>query len=344
MQKGRQIQIVILSSVLIALLLSSPFLWMIIIHGGDRLPPHRVFSVVYNLIGNFTVAMVLFLFNLNWKHTRLPLLKPAFQNWIVVFMANALIAIVMGYIIKEMGGFSPPRPGRLFIRFGAIINMGSLVAFVMLVSRLLEVLTKNQEVALENERLRSENLQNQFSALKSQLDPHFLFNSLNTVMELIEEDKSLAKGFVAKLSEVFRYMLNHSSKNLIALSEEVRFVEDYVYLLQLRHSQLSVQSELANDQVPWLVPPMALQLLVENAVKHNEVSRQKPLQITIRQIGDTLEITNPIQEKRTKADGSGMGLKNLTERYRIIAGKPVYIDRREGVFYVVIPLVKNQEL
>ena len=344
MRKSRQFSIVILASVLIALLLSSPFLWMIILGGGDRFPTHRILPLVFNLSGNFVIAMILFQLNLNWKYVKVPGLGQILKNWVVIFLINIVLAVLLGYLMKELGGFRPPRPGRMFLRYGASINIASLVAYVMLVSRLLEVLIKNQEVALENERLRSENLQNQFSALKSQLDPHFLFNSLNTVMELIEEDKQLAKGFVAKLSEVFRYMLTHSQKNLIALADEVRFVEGYVYLLQLRHSQLSLKTDLASDQVAWYVPPMAIQLLVENAVKHNEVSRQKPLQITISQVGDTLEISNPIQEKRTKADGAGMGLKNLTERYRIIADRPVHIDKRDDVFYVIIPLVKNQEL
>ncbi|MEL7144869.1 MAG: sensor histidine kinase, partial [Bacteroidota bacterium] len=269
MRKSRQFSIVVLASVLIALLLSSPFLWMILTHGGDRLPMNRVLPLVYNLSGNFIIAMILFQLNLTWKYRNLPVVGKLMKHWVFVLFLNIIIAVLIGYLIKELGGFRPPRPARIFMRFGAVINFSSLVAYVMLVSRLLEVLIKNQEVALENERLRSENLQNQFSALKSQLDPHFLFNSLNTVMELIEEDKTLAKDFVAKLSEVFRYMLNHSSKNLIALSDELRFVEDYVYLLQLRHSQLRFSTKLADDKISWYVPPMAIQLLVENAIKHN---------------------------------------------------------------------------
>lgn len=286
------------------------------------------------------MALVLFQFNLSWKHTKLPVLNKLFSNWFFVIITNVLIALILGYIIKELGGFDPPRRGRFMLRYGVMINLSSMVVIVMLISRLLEVLINNQQVAIENERLRNENLQNQFNALKSQLDPHFLFNSLNTVMELIEEDKNLAKGFVARLSEVFRYMLNHSDKRLISLRDEIKFTRDYVYLLQLRHSQLSLNIELAEDHFAWQVPPLAVQLLIENAVKHNEISKTRPLEINIRQLGDLLEISNPINEKRTPADGAGMGLKNLVERYRIIAGKEVLIDRQDQVFKVVIPLIK----
>jgi len=285
--------------------------------------------------------MVLFQFNLGWKYTSLPILKKLFNNWFVIIIFNILIAVVLGYIMKELGGFDPPRRGRFMLRYGVMINVSSMVVIVILISRLMEVLLKNQQVAIENEKLRSENLQNQFNALKSQLDPHFLFNSLNTVMELIEEDKELAKGFVARLSEVFRYMLNHSSKHLISLKDEVRFVEDYVYLLKLRHSQLAIDFHLASDEIDWQVPPLAIQLLIENAVKHNEVSKMKPLHIGVTQIGDSLEVANPINEKRSRADGAGMGLKNLMERYRILANKQILIDKTDGVFKVVIPLVRH---
>ena len=285
--------------------------------------------------------MVLFQFNLSWKHTKLPVLNKLFSNWFFVIVANVLIALILGYIIKELGGFDPPRRGRFMLRYGVMINLSSMVVIVILISRLLEVLISNQQVAIENERLRNENLQNQFNALKSQLDPHFLFNSLNTVMELIEEDKKLAKGFVARLSEVFRYMLNHSNKRLISLKEEIKFTRDYIYLLKLRHKQLALNIELAEDNIDWKVPPLAVQLLIENAVKHNEISKARPLNITIFQLGDLLEISNSINEKRSPADGGGMGLKNLMERYKIIADKDVLIDKKDQVFKVVIPLIKE---
>ncbi|MEL6558909.1 MAG: histidine kinase [Bacteroidota bacterium] len=336
----KQLYIVVLSSLLIAVLLNSPILTALIFQGGDFIDGHRLVRLISNLINNFIMALVLFQFNLSWKHTKLPVLNKLFSSWFFVIVANVLIALILGYIIKELGGFDPPRRGRFMLRYGVMINLTSMVVIVMLISRLLEVLINNQQVAIENERLRNENLQNQFNALKSQLDPHFLFNSLNTVMELIEEDKNLAKGFVARLSEVFRYMLNHSDKRLISLRDELKFTRDYVYLLQLRHSQLSLNIEIAEDNLAWQVPPLAVQLLIENAVKHNEISKSRPLEISIRQLGDLLEISNPVNEKRSPADGAGMGLKNLVERYRILAGKEVLIDRQDQVFKVVIPLIK----
>lgn len=343
----KQLSIVILTSVLIALFTNLPILWFTILQGlEDHLHNKRLFFVGYNVLGNFLIAMFLFHFNLAWKYTKVPWLNRILKQWFVVILINLLITIVLGFLLKEIGLLPSPRRMHFLAKYGPIVNVSSIVLIVILVSRLLELLIKNQQVAIENERLKSESLQNQYNALKSQLDPHFLFNSLNTVMELIEEDKQLAKGFVAKLSDVFRYLLNHSDKKLIPLEQEVQFSEDYLYLLKLRHSQLSVIFNLASDQINWYVPPLALQLLLENAIKHNEISKQKPLEISVVQIGDLLEISNHINKKITGnfgIHGAGMGLKNLMERYRIIADEGINISQEDGVFKVVIPLINQTE-
>ena len=230
------------------------------------------------------------------------------------------------------------------MRYGAYISMSSLVLIVLLVSRLLELLMKNQQVAIAYEQLKRENLQNQFNALKSQLDPHFLFNGLNTIMELIEEDKQLAKGFVAKLSDVFRYLLNHSSEQLISLKEEVRFSKDYIYLLKLRHKYLTVDFDLEDQLIESLkIPPLAIQLLLENAIKHNEISKLKPLKISMNLEGDAIAVVNPLQKKTVHAaKGVGMGLKNLSERYKILTGKDIVITVEDSCFKVKIPIIKGK--
>lgn len=343
MKDKKTLYIVIISSLLIAVLLNSPVVGAMLLQ-DEFIQGRRLTRLGYNLFSNFVMAIVLFQFNLVWKYTKLPVLSKLLNNWLVVILCNVLIVIVLGYLIKELGGFDPPRRGRFMMRYGIFINLSSMVVIIMLISRLLEVLFSRQQVALENEKLRNESLQNQYNALKSQLDPHFLFNSLNTVLELIEEDKELAKGFVARLSEVFRYMLGHSKKQLIALQDEITLTKDYLYLLKIRHSHLDVNFGLAEDRTHWEVPPLALQLLIENAVKHNEISRLNPLTIHVTQIGDLLEVTNIIQPKRSPATGAGTGLSNLVERYRIVAGRSVIIENEQGIFKVVIPLIrKNQE-
>ncbi|MGB3469084.1 MAG: histidine kinase [Cyclobacteriaceae bacterium] len=337
----KTLYIVLLSSLLIAALLNSPMLGALLLQEESFLHGKRLIRLGYNLLSNFVMALVLFQFNLVWKHAKRPVLRNLLSNWAVVILINILIVLILGYLIKEIGGFDPPRRGRFYMRYGMFINLSSMVVIVMLIFRLLEVLFSRQQVALENEKLRSENLQSQYNALKNQLDPHFLFNSLNTVMELIEEDKELAKGFVSRLSEVFRYMLGHSSKNLISLEDEIALTDDYIYLLKIRHSHLSVNFRLADDQTNWQVPPLALQLLIENAVKHNEISKVNPLVINVTQVGDLLEVSNPIQRKRTRATGAGTGLKNLVERYKIVAGQSVIIENDSNFFKVVIPLIRN---
>ena len=214
-----------------------------------------------------------------------------------------------------------------------------LVVVVMLVSRLIELLIRNQQVAIENEQLKTENLQNQVTALKNQLDPHFLFNSLNTLSELIEDDKKLASGFVSKLSDVFRYLMAHNQANLISLKEEIDFVDKFVFLLKMRHASLDVEIKLLDDGIHWKIPPLAIQLLIENAVKHNEISKDRPLKIEITQKNDTLEVQNNLQPKQQVETSEGMGLQNLRKRYRLISDKEIIIEKSVEQFTVKIPLL-----
>lgn len=207
------------------------------------------------------------------------------------------------------------------------------------------LMRKQQQTQLENQQLRLANILGQYETLKSQLNPHMLFNSLNTLRFLIREAPGKARDYTQELSNVLRYMLQDHASQSVTFSEELEFVEGYMFLLKMRYED-NLTFTLATDKKfnSYRLPPMSLQVLVENAVKHNEISNRHPLTITLRTTEEgTLYVCNPLQPKRTQSTGTGIGLDNLIKRYRLLFNKEIEVYNKEGVFCVCIPLINPQE-
>lgn len=195
---------------------------------------------------------------------------------------------------------------------------------------------------LEKEQLEKLNLQSQLDVLKNQINPHFLFNSLNSLSSLIADDPEKAELFVDKLSKVYRYILLHNDRDWVGLETELEFINAYFHLLQTRYGEaVQLNIAVADSHLDLELPPLTLQLLVENAIKHNIVQKSKPLLIEITSSGESdLVISNNLQLKSKQLVLShGVGLKNIAERYSIAnAGTPV-IREENGFFTVRLPLV-----
>ncbi|ARK12882.1 histidine kinase [Fibrella sp. ES10-3-2-2] len=198
----------------------------------------------------------------------------------------------------------------------------------------------------EREELRVANLQSQFDVLKQQVNPHFLFNALNSLSALISEDPHQAEIFVDKLSGVYRYILRANSEPLTTLAAELDFIDAYFHLLQTRHGAgLSLSLTIDPAQNNCRLPPLTLQLLVENAVKHNVVSPKRPLTIQIRtdETGQLL-VANNRQPKTTRALSNGVGLSNIVAKYQILNFPPPIIEETPGRFAVRLSLLACAEL
>ena len=199
----------------------------------------------------------------------------------------------------------------------------------------------------ENEMLRAEQFERaraeaELEALKNQIDPHFIFNSLNTLSYLIEEKPAKAKQFNDNLADVYRYILQNKARDLVLLQEEVHFLEDYFSLLKIRFEK-AVQLQLQIDRAlfdQYLVPPISLQVLMENAIKHNEFSDANPLVMDISFANDTLIFCNETRKKTLRKPSSKIGLKNLDERYKLTTGNTISIEETENTFCVVLPVLK----
>ncbi len=193
------------------------------------------------------------------------------------------------------------------------------------------------------EQAKQVSIQAQLDTLRNQAQPHFLFNSLNTLQDIIEEDtKEDAKEFVNKLSDVYRFILESSNANLITLEEEFKFVKAYIHIQKERFGDnLKVHWDIAETQFLAMIVPMSLQLLIENAIKHNVISRAKPLEITIKIKDKRLVVYNKIQLKSTVVPSTKIGLKNIEKRYAIISNIPIEIKNNETYFVVSLPLLTS---
>ena len=182
-----------------------------------------------------------------------------------------------------------------------------------------------------------------FESLKNQIDPHFLFNSLNVLSSLIEENPDNAQRFTISLSKIYRYVLEQKDKELVSVEEELAFAKTYMNLLKMRfENSLFYELPTTTISAEAKVVPLSLQLLLENTVKHNVVSEQRPLHIRIYVEGDYLAIQNDYQKKEVLQERQGVGLQNIVNRYAIITNRKVLIIQNEKTFTVKIPLLTKQ--
>lgn len=204
----------------------------------------------------------------------------------------------------------------------------------------------------ETEKLKQANLQSRLEGLKHQINPHFLFNSLNSLSSLIDEDPERAERFIEELASVYRYLLHTNENELVTLSSELRFIQSYYHLQRTRYgSALTLHVDVADEYLDAQIPPLTLQLLVENAIKHNVVAADQPLQITIRtttvqKTGSSesyqpgrLHVRNTLQRRPARVLSNGVGLVNIASKYKLLGQAPMEIDERDGYFTVTLPLL-----
>ena len=200
-----------------------------------------------------------------------------------------------------------------------------------------------QENKVKEQKIIAGTASAKFDALKNQLDPHFLFNSLNVLTSLIEEDPYQAQKFTTSLSKVYRYVLEQKNKDLVSVDEELKFAKTYVRLLKMRFEDSIVLEipEKSTDSDAKIIP-LSLQLLLENAVKHNVVTAEKPLHIKVSEENGVLVVSNNLQEKQVVKKSSGVGLANIQQRYGILTDKKVQIRKTASTFSVSLPILTKQ--
>ncbi len=244
---------------------------------------------------------------------------------IFVFVLSTLNILVIGLSVKMIP---------------SVITRGiSIAGIAYYFSRFLIETDLKNEILLENEHLKNENLLVQLTSLKNQLNPHFLFNSLNTLSWLINEDKEKSQHYLQKLSQVLRYSLSMQEQSLVPLKEELALLENYIFLLQIRFGDnLKIVRNIENVQ--FKIPPLSLQLLIENVIKHNIISTASPMNIWVEMNENkkTIIVRNTLTRK-VNSEGTGIGLVNLNERFKILASQEIEIEQNEKEFMVILPLI-----
>ncbi len=196
---------------------------------------------------------------------------------------------------------------------------------------------------LRGESLQKENIRAKLEALQNQINPHFLFNNFNILNALILNNPPLAHSYLQKMSDVFRYLLKRHRDETVPLSEELQFIDDYLFLIKIRFENVEIRKTLDDDYLTWHIPPATLQILIENAIKHNEVSKRHPLCIEIRTDAfANLTVKNNLQPKKPHESDQGTktGLYNITERYRFLSDQKPEILQTQEIFSVTVPLLK----
>lgn len=200
-----------------------------------------------------------------------------------------------------------------------------------------------QENKVKEQKIIAGTASAQFESLKNQIDPHFLFNSLNVLSSLIEENPESAQKFTTSLSKVYRYVLEQKDKELVSVAEELKFAKTYMNLLKMRFEN-SITFEIPEgfDNEEAKVVPLSLQLLLENCIKHNVVSEAKPLHVKITIENNQLVVTNNLQKKEVLSDRKGVGLQNIVNRYAILTKRTVFVEENEQEFKIFLPILTKQ--
>jgi sensor histidine kinase YesM len=225
---------------------------------------------------------------------------------------------------------------KLAFTYGTRINL-----FIHIVNGIFVFITEYKNKQLETEELKRINIQSQLQAIKNQVNPHFLFNNLNVLSGMVMKDNPDANKFIEEFSKVYRYILNSQDKELIALQTELEFIKPYIFLLEKRFPEsISIQLNIEPRYTQFYIVPAALQMLIENAIKHNVLSKAKPLEITINiDKAENLVVRNNFQPKAQIEHSTQVGLKNIAQRYELTTGKTIDIIKDESSFSVSLPLI-----
>ncbi len=333
------------------------------------------FSIVFSIIASLLIAIYI-----KWKQTGLFFVPETILVFAVILVAGIIMALIAWKMWKYFSDKTPGHLVKnilwaililyvaWYIVSNTVISLGVFVWYLLKRRELsdyipnlfsVEKVFVNPEIpsfllvftiiffyvmwrksVMREQKLREENLIFQNQTLKNQINPHFLFNSLNTLSSLVSTQTEVAEKFINRLSSIYRYILENGSKERVSLGAELSFIRDYFILYKIRDEdkiQLSVDLE---EPEKYEILPVSLQLLTENAIKHNTATRESPLKISIYLDGRYVAVRNNLQRMPTQLESTGTGLKNLGERLKLSTGKELVVEKTESEFLVKVPLLE----
>ena len=304
------------------------------------------FSFEFNITLYF-MSLVLISLNwevLRWVNTRLNVIFP-FEKSIpgriaVQLFLGVVLAIAIRFGIYKFG--EPYLP----IKLDSLFLASTWAIYALAVSGINTIffityfIGRWKDTLVEAERLEKEKAQIQFDNLKNQLNPHFLFNALTSLNSLITENPALASQFLQQMSKVYRYVLQNKDRNFVSLHTEIDFIKNYVFLAETRfEGALKIKFEIGKEAMEGAIVPVTLQILIENAMKHNIIDKDKPLSVEVFSSGDYLVVSNNLQKRKTVETSNKQGLANLESLYRFMTDRPLILETSETRFTVKVPLL-----
>lgn len=262
---------------------------------------------------------------------------------IVVNVVLVLFCNYINFIIIQKQDFAEFFTGSMGLSNWITLNVSLLISAIMHAKGFMEEWKKSTRKEVVEQKLIARSANAQFESLKNQLDPHFLFNSLNVLSALIDENPDQAQNFTASMSKIYRYVLEQKDKELVTVEEEIDFAKTYCELLKTRFED-SVQFEFDINPADLrsFVVPLSLQLLLENSIKHNFATSQKPLKVKVYTEDGFLLIENNLQAREQVKESAGIGLSNIVQRYALLTKKNVFIEKSTDFFRVKIPVLTQK--
>ncbi len=288
-----------------------------------------------------------------WVGNRYPSSKDFGKKMLVFYSISFFLTILVVFIVNAFfsGLFTPNVSQSFSQRFHHFIHQQRVAYYFQtaMVSWCISMIffvfyfyKRFKDYQIKESQQEKQQITAQFESLKNQLDPHFLFNSLNVLNGLIEENPKKASLFTTDLSKIYRYVLEQKDKSIVPLQEELSFSKAYLNLLSLRfEDSIHINLHISEEENIGFILPLSLQLLIENVVKHNVMSLKRPLLLEIYREADYLYVENNLQKKKILHGNSGIGLKNIQERYAILSNLPVRIQENDGLFSVGLPIIRE---
>lgn len=264
---------------------------------------------------------------------------------IVLVLYGILVSFIFGfcYGVTDILLFHRYEAWMSFLEISYDMNFGTFLFYVMLLAfnGIIFYYKAWKEYQLQAERLMRENIQAKYDALRNQIDPHFFFNSLSVLTNLVYKSADLSADYITQLAKIYRYILDRKLENLVPIQAELDFLDSYIFLMHIRH-QNSIQliNELdEKTKLSGMIPPASLQMLVENAIKHNRFSVAEPLVITMKNDNGCLQVSNELRKKAVPETSGGIGLENIRKRYELVSGQDIAVSQEDGKFTVSIPII-----
>jgi LytS/YehU family sensor histidine kinase len=291
--------------------------------------------IMFMFVTVFLVSLLLFSYNFFWKYSITPRMRgitmTAITNFFLILAASLILLLFASLIFKVRA----PIPYLMFYFFRNLI----IAVVVVLVTYVVELIERLKQEKIELLTLQHQNAETELAALRSQIDPHYLFNTLTTLSSLVRANSNETISFIDHMADTFRYMLENRTQKVVKVRDELSFLHSYVFMMKKRFGEgLDVVMSVSDEYLDKEIPQFALQAVVENATKHNIVSIKKTLRIELTSRDNCITVRNNLREKKS-ANGYGIGLTNLVQRYWLIGKKKIQVTKGDDFFEVTLPLL-----